>query len=278
MEQCDRAHHGLPIAVRRITVESVIDLTPAMRRITFIGDDLFGVGEGAALSTPGFDDHIKLVFPDPSGDDSPGEQTPTGFAWRPGAFERARDYSIRRWDADSGRLDIDIVRHDGGLASAWAEQAQPGNAIHCAGPRSSAGDLPPSDWHLLLGDETALPAMARWLEQTPTPLATFAFIEVPSASDEQPLATSAHVMWLPRGQNEAAGTSSVLLDALRSFALPPGTGYAWCAGEAETLKPIRRLLRDMLPSERVEVHGYWRRTDATAQAPTSSNDRTLPAA
>lgn len=278
MNPCARARLSLPITLRRIVVKSVTDLSPCMRRITFTGDDLFGAAGREAFSSPGFDDHVKLVLPGAAGDDHPGEQTPTGLEWRPGALERTRDYSVRTWDAASGRLDIDVVRHPGGLASAWAERARPGDSLHCAGPRSSAGDLPSADWHLLIGDETALPAIGRWLEETPAGPTTHAFIEVPAASDRQELATSAHVTWLARGRHIGAGTSTLLLDALREFAPPPGLGYAWCAAEAETVKPIRRLLRDVLGGERVEVHGYWRHRDADDQEAISHSDATLPAA
>lgn len=277
MAEHDRVRRGLPIAVRRIVVEAVTDITPAMRRITFSGDDLFGVADRPKLCSPGFDDHVKLVLPGPVGDGL-GEHTATGFEWRPGVLERTRDYSIRRWDEASGRLDIDVVRHPGGLASSWAEQAGPGDVIHCAGPRGSAGPLPDADWHLLVGDETALPAIARWLEEADIDQVTHVFIEVPSAADMQHLDTlaDAHITWIVRPDHIAAGKSPLLMEALRGFSTPIGSGYAWCAGEALTLKPIRQLLRKRLAADRVEAHGYWRSGDEAEG--TESSEEILPAA
>ena len=75
-----------------------------------------------------------------------------------------RDYTPRRYDLDTLELDIDFVLHGDGPASTWAEQAKPGQFLHIGGPRGSMIVPDIFDSYLLIGDETALPAIARRLE------------------------------------------------------------------------------------------------------------------
>src|SRR5699024_8784601 len=102
----------------------------------------------------------------------------------------------------AGTFDIDVVRHDGGLAAGWAYRAQPGDQIDFAGPKSCALLNREVDWHLLIGDETALPAIGRFLEEAPEGLAVRAIVEIPSAADQQQIPTraDARVEWLCRGE------------------------------------------------------------------------------
>ncbi|RZJ06521.1 MAG: siderophore-interacting protein, partial [Haliea sp.] len=138
-------------------------LTPHMVRITLGGADLAG------FSSPGFDDHVKLFFPDPvTGvltlpDMHADAPRPDEDAPRP----LARDYTPRHHDAAAGTLAIDFALHEAGPATQWALQAQPGQTLTMGGPRGSFILPTAFDWHLLVGDDTALPAIARRLAELP---------------------------------------------------------------------------------------------------------------
>lgn len=265
MSRTSRPLHIFPISLREIEVTAIEDLSPSFRRLTFRGPQLLGGRRDGhhlpRLQSLGFDDHVKIVVPDPSTPRPIGIQGEVNFEWAPGSLECTRDYTVRRFDPEAGELVIDVVRHEKGRAATWASQARVGDKAHCAGPKSSAEVNADVDWHLLIGDETAQPAIARWLDEAPAGTRARVFIEVPHADDVQTLPTAAHaeVTWLIRG-DIAAGWSTLLFDAVQGFTPWPGRGYAWCAGETMTIKPIRRHLRSLLPTEDVEVVGYWRRT------------------
>nr|WP_281065116.1 siderophore-interacting protein [Brachybacterium sacelli] len=257
-----------PIALRDATVAAIEDISPVMRRVTLRSEQLRG-GERDGIPlrpfvSDGFDDHVKLVIPEPDGTaPAPGRQEPGRFDWAPGVLGLCRDYTVRRADPESGTVDLDVVRHDAGRASDWAFAAEVGDPISFAGPKCSAGINQEVDWHLLIGDETALPAIGRWLEEAPAGTRAKVLLEVPDAADRQQLETAAEaeISWLVRPRGVRAGHSTLMLDALRSLEMLPGRVYAWCAGETLTISPIRRYLRrDLaLPKEDVEVVGYWRR-------------------
>ena len=133
---------------RRLKVERVDKIAAHMIRVT-LGGDLEG------FTSLGFDDHIKLFFPDgPAGADG---EPPTA----------SRDYTPRRYDPAANTLDIEFVLHDAGPATRWAEQARAGSRSQIGGPRGSFIIPTNFDWHLLIGDDTALPAIARRLAELP---------------------------------------------------------------------------------------------------------------
>ncbi|MFE5396241.1 siderophore-interacting protein [Streptomyces sp. NPDC056568] len=288
MPRSSRPLQIFPIVMRRVKVAGVVDVTPNMRRITLTGDELTeGVmGEGhhrPAFRSEGFDDHVKLVVPPAEGElPRVGTQEENRFAWNPEVLGNTRDYTVRSWDPEANTFAIDVVRHDHGLAASWAFGVRPGDEIHLAGPKSCALVNTDADWHLLAGDETALPAIARWLEEAPEGTRGHVVIEVPTAEDRQGIATRADVRveWLVR-DGAPAGTGTRLFDAVRGVDLPEGRVYAWVAGEAMTIAPIRRYLRHErgLPKEDVEVVGYWRRPKSAPvrpEAPRDDAERLVP--
>lgn len=284
MPRTSRPLHIFPIALRELRIERIQDISPHMRRLTLAGPELTGGTRDGhplpPLRSLGFDDHIKLVVPEPDGSlPFIGTQDGERFDWAPGVLSLTRDYTVRRLDLEAGTLDVDVVRHDAGRASDWAFSAQPGDTIGFAGPKASAEVNHDVDWHLLLGDETALPAIGRWLEEAPPGTRVRALIEVPSAEDRQEIATAAEaeITWLVRG-DVPAGHSTQLLEALQGLEMLPGRVFAWCAGETLTIAPIRRHLRRELglPKEDVEVVGYWRRMIETP-APEAEDAPEAPA-
>ena len=226
---------------RRVQVARVEQLSPRMRRITFAGDELAGFTSAAP------DDHVKLFFPS-------------------GAV---RDYTPRRFDPQRCELAIEFVIHGDGPASTWAEQAAPGQWINVGGPRGSL--LTPDDYdtYLLAGDETALPAIARALEEMQPGVRASVLIEVADANEERylPTAANAAITWLHR-DGAPAGTSTLLEQTLKDLTLPDGDTHAWLAGEIETVRRLRRYLTEEegLARDQIRAAGYWRIGDAGAQA------------
>ncbi|RYE77122.1 MAG: siderophore-interacting protein, partial [Hyphomicrobiales bacterium] len=151
------------VALRRLDVLRVTDLSPSMRRVTLGGPELEG------FVSLGFDDHVKMFFA------GPGETKPVlpivgpeGLAFpESGPRPLARDFTPRRHDPQAGELDIDFALLHDGPASNWAAQVEPGDSAWIAGPRGSFIVPFDFDWHLLVADETGLPALARRLEELP---------------------------------------------------------------------------------------------------------------
>lgn len=258
-------HRTHPVRPRRAEVVAVVDVSPRMRRLTLAAPDL------ADLPGGGPTDHAKVFFPLPSDDPSddpdveaepaPPELGPRGLvAPPPGRPRPYREYTIRRHDPDRGEVDLDVVRHGDGLAARWIERARPGMALWLLGPRTSLA-VAPRDWYLIGGDETALPAIGRWLATLPAGVSVTALVEVADAAEEQDLPSEASVdlRWLHR-DGAAAGTTTLLADAVATWEPPSGSGFAWMGAEASALRPVRRLLRERgLPAEAVDLDGYWRR-------------------
>ncbi|HUE10912.1 MAG TPA: siderophore-interacting protein, partial [Steroidobacteraceae bacterium] len=164
---------------RHLTVTQAAFITPRMRRISFGGAELEG------FTTLGFDDHVKLIFPKES---AAAERPPM------------RDYTPR-YDTGARALHVDFAIHDAGLATSWAINARVGDKLLVGGPRGSAIIPEDFDWHLFIGDETALPAIGRRLEELPAGSRAVAIIEIEGEPEQQTFATQAdlRVQWVFRG-------------------------------------------------------------------------------
>ena len=245
-----RVRHTLK--VRRVQVLRTHTLSANIRRITLGGPEL------ADFVSASFDDHVKLMLP------APGQNTlvlpvagPNGPELPPGAPKPVmRDYTPRRFDSQAYELDIEFALHGDGPAARWASQAQAGQEVGIGGPRSSLVIPSDFDWHLLIGDETALPAIARRLEELPAGSQVLAVLAVAEA-DRRALASAAQVQvqmhWVaPEGE--------ALLATLRSLALPAGVGYAWAAGEARSMAAVREVLIHTLGIDRQHCRcaAYWK--------------------
>lgn len=152
-----------PIRTRLLQVKRVTELSPSMRRFTLTGDDLPG------FHSASFDDHVKLILP-ASVTEKPDVPTigPNGLIFTEGKPKpEMRDYTPRRYDPSANELDIDFVLGHPGPATDWASRAGVGSFLGIAGPRGSFVVPTTFDWHLLVGDETALPAIGRRLEELP---------------------------------------------------------------------------------------------------------------
>lgn len=244
----------LETRVRILNVAAVTDVTPHMRRIRLAGPELEG------FASPNHADHIKLFFPADGKPLPRPERHPDGLVW-PDETPRPlmRDYTPRYFDPVALTLDIDFVLHGDGPASTWAADAKPGDEIMIGGPRGSLHVPEAFDWYLLVGDETALPAIGRRIEELPANKPVIAVIEVPEASDAQQFETAApvEVVWVYRNGLEA-GAQNLLLPAVERIGFPKGDGYAFVAGEAQMSKALRHhLVARGIREEYIRAPGYW---------------------
>jgi NADPH-dependent ferric siderophore reductase len=237
---------------RRLEVLRVVDLTPRMRRITLGGPELAG------FVSLGTDDHVKLLFPQNAAETAALETLVLGAGKGEGPMPAMRDYTPRRYDLDTLELDIDFVLHGDGPAATWAEQAKPGQLLHIGGPRASMIVPDIFNSYLLIGDETALPAIARRLESLAANRRALVIVEVENGAEQQKLESPAQVdvIWVLRG-----GGKDHLLSTVKQLQVPAGNLYAWVATEAKVSRQIRRLLLDEhgLDDQFVKAAGYWRR-------------------
>ncbi|WP_037819829.1 siderophore-interacting protein [Amycolatopsis sp. La24] len=245
-----------PIRIRRAEVVRTSAVGAGLLRVTLGGPGTAGF----EAHSP--DEHVKILFPDADGELRLPEANGDMLRW-PKPSPVSREYTVRRYDPASGELDLDVALHDGGLGSDWARAVRPGETVHVAGP--PGGLIVPHNYdrYLLAGDITALPALARWLEELPRTAAGWAFAEVADASEQIDLDApdGVEVHWLHRG-TAAPGSVELLADAVREVKVPEGERlYAWIAGEAGAIKPLRRWLRDDLglAREDYDVTGYWKR-------------------
>lgn len=228
IRRVERVRHEL---VRRdVEVTRVETVTPQFLAITFAGAALDG------FTSLSFDDHLKFMFAGPSGE------------------VHRRDYTPRHFDAARRELTIEFALHKGGLASDWARQAQPGMLATLGGPRGSMIIPTDFDWHLLVGDATALPAIHRRLEELPPGARVQVIAHAPTPEDQHAMPTraDAQVRWVPSADD--------LVSAVRELDLPAGEGFVWCAGEAAVMARMRGVLATDKghPSEAMRVAAYWK--------------------
>ena len=249
--QGDGRDEGRPVFFREIAVVSVRQVAPHLRRLRFSGEDLHRFSHGGL--------HMRLLLP-PAGRAPVWPQVgPDGLIQWPKGEDALtlRVYTIRAIDAEAGWLDVDFVTHEGGHSpgSAFAETAQPGDVIGMIGP--GGGDVPEAGNLLLLGDDTALPAISRIFESLPSGTRARAIIEVDSPADAVAPA-DADITWLYR-QGRPAGTTGMLVEALRQVAPEPDL-FVWAASEFRDFRAIRSLLRKdwKLKRDRHLAVSYWR--------------------
>ena len=236
----ERVRHELKR--RTLTVSNVEKITPGMLRIELAGEDL---ADFVSLAP---DDHIKVLVP------GPGEEM------------ARRDYTPRRYDTDARTLVIDFAIHEAGPVTQWALGARPGDSLEIGGPRGSAvisDDV--KNW-LLVGDETALPAIGRRIEEAGSDVRITAVMAVADAAEHQILQTDAQLEthWAHRPLSEATDASA-LMAVLQSVELAPGT-FVWIAAEASVTRALRTYFVEErgYPLSWIKASGYWVKGKADA--------------
>ncbi len=246
----DVYHRAEVVATRR--------LTPHLLRVELGGEGLRG---WSSSGRP--DERLVLVLPAP-GADAVVEPTtmPDGTQDYPDPDDQPpmRSYTVRAWDPDRLRMSVELVVHAGGVASAWAQAARPGDVIYLT--EAMGWYQPPADtaWVLLAADLTGLPALARAVEELPPGRRAHAIVEVPAEADRIEVATAGRVDWTwVVGSGNDVGPSR-LPEAVERFEAPEGPGYVWFAGEAAASRAVRKHLRHVRgwPTSRWRTLGYWR--------------------
>jgi NADPH-dependent ferric siderophore reductase len=222
---------------RLLTVTSTEFVTPQMRRIGFTSPELHD------FTSASFDDHIKLFFPT-------------------GGEPAMRDFTPRRFDTATNSLTIDFALHETGPATQWATTAAVGDTLLIGGPRGSSVVPDDFDWYLLIGDETALPAIGRRVEELRENVPVTTFV----VGDAQPI--DARAAWTPHwiARHGGFGDAELLHAALAGHKLPAGDGFVWIAAEASVARHLRSYLIDGRghPREWSKAAGYWKRGQADA--------------
>jgi NADPH-dependent ferric siderophore reductase len=203
-----------------------------------------------------------------------------GFSYQPGqdimllvaADDRRpvrRRYTIRQLDTDRRLLIIDVVLHGDGPGERWIRAAGPGDRIEGIGPRGKVFPAISADWHLFMGDESALPAIAAMTESLPGDADATLVLEIPAAEDEQDLIAAARtrISWLHRLDRPAGDPrASVLVAEAADVELPPGNGHAYLLGEASVVLALRdRLAARGLSADQVSPKAYWGRGRSNAE-------------
>lgn len=231
-------------------------ITPLMERVTIGGDALRSF---ASTGVP--DERVKLLLP-PDGVTPPALPVldETGIRFPAGVTPPvARTFTVRSFDPDRGTVTIDVALHPVGPAAAWARTVVPGAPVGLAGPNALPPPARTPERSILVGDASALPAIARTVEELPAGARAEAIVLVDGPDEEQAIASAASVSitWL----HGAGAGATCLEDALRERGPLDETTYVWAAGEAHAMRGIRRYLRDDcgLPRACFRVSGYWQR-------------------
>lgn len=234
------------------TVVRTTRLSPTMVRVVF--------GDLTAFAPNGFTDaYVKLIFPR-APYPQPLDLDRIRQEWPVDQWPVVRTYTVRAFDPAAHELTVDFVVHGStGVAGPWAASARPGDTLFVRGPGGAYAPDPAADWHLLAGDESALPAIAATLEALPADACGHAVIEVPGPESRVSLVAPAGVAvsWLHSGYR-AVGER--LVEVVRGIELPLADVQAFVHGEAGWVAQLRRLLRvdRQLPARRLSISGYWR--------------------
>lgn len=302
-----------PIRSFDVEVAAVRELGPSFKRITFASDDLRSMGSDANGDT--LDLRIKVMIPAAGSNlpDFSALMEMSAMSWYQAWLDMdeasrgfMRTYTVRQLRADVGEVDVDFVLHPpahggkAGPASSWAENVRLGDRVVLIGPNVHAGPCSGIEFTpgisrriLLVGDETAVPAIASILASLDPETIGHAIIEVPKASDFQDLVAPAgiDIQWIARGglahgdqlnaavraaclpgshldpQAEAVELEDIDVDEVILWETPAQRGvqptgqlYAWIAGEAAVIRELRRyLVREVgMDRRQVAFMGYWR--------------------
>ena len=218
---------------RDLEIKAVERVGANFVRVTLTGLELDG------FISVGFDDHLKLFI-------DPDANSPV-----------KRDFTPRSYDESTQELVVEFFMHGGGAASDWITKASLGSGATIGGPRGSMIVPMDYDWYLLVGDETAIPAIARRLEELPVGTKVTALVQAADARDQRSFATlaAADIRWVATGDE--------LVAAVRALELPPGEGFAWCGTEGSDMVRIREILLNEKGHslDHMRASSYWRLDD-----------------
>lgn len=276
---------NVPFQALRARVTRVEPVSPNFTRITFAGPEL------AHMARCRLDQRVKLLLPRP-GQTRPAlpehDRSYPALQRMPADLQPVRrSYTIRAHRPELRECDIDFVLHaESGPGSAFAARAVPGDEVAIFGPDAGRacgragveyrlGAV--TDQTLLVGDETALPAIGGILEDLPAGVRARVCVQVPDLADAQRFATRADVdvAWLERGA-PSRHAANAMVDMVRELELPRWGLYSWIAGESAMVKAVRRHLLSERGLDRAAITfmGYWRSGKAEGEPAHESPART----
>lgn len=251
-----------PPGFREVTVGSTAAVGPRLRRVVLAGDALVGFPEplpGASvrvlLPSPGTTD---LVVPTWTGNE---------FLLPDGTRPVLRTVTPLAVDAATGVLAIDVVLHGAGVASAWAAGVEPDAPVAVSGPGRGYAVDPDAAGYVLVGDETALPAITQLLGAIPpsTPVRVHVEVAAPEGRIDLPAHPGAAVTW--HDLTDPADPGAAMVTAVRGLEIGEDERI-WVAGEAASVQRIRTHLFGELgfPRAHATIRGYWKRGRAGTDA------------
>ncbi len=232
-------------------------LAPRLVRVVLGGDGLDGF-----VPIEWTDQYVNALFVPPGAPYAVPFDVDAARQLAPEHRPLGRRFTIRWWDEATRRLALDVVVHgDVGVAGQWANNARPGDRLQIVGPSGGYAPDPEADGHLLVGDESALPAIAASLERIPEGRPVHAVLVVDDEGHELDLACPGDLVatWVHRLAPDADGDH--VLRAVAAIELPPGRIQVFVHGEASEVRAVRRhLLGDRgIPKEGTSISPYWRR-------------------
>ena len=247
------------------SVVSIGHLTPSMMRVVLKlegGERLLGSGhpdEWVRLAVPA-NAETPVVLPVLK--ENGRWEMPEGADYAPN-----RPYTVRRWNAKTCEMVLDMVVHEGGVAASWAMGAKVGDIVGICNPEGRFWLPKASQWLLMLTDITGLPAVGRVLEELPQGFRAVVHVEIPSDADRQEIGemietvANVEITWHAcHGlRPERPGYTELPRIARAITTLPDGPGYIYIAGEAKAAAECRKHFRDSLgfDKRRIDAVGYW---------------------
>tara|TARA_R100000005_G_scaffold96191_2_gene81293 strand:- start:2337 stop:3209 length:873 start_codon:yes stop_codon:yes gene_type:complete len=236
---------------RKVTVKQVTDLSPRMRRVTFVSDQF----DGIESPLPGA--HIKLFF------------VAEDFDWTTmdiatiRSSAPGRTYTPRALRPESGEVDVDFMLHGDGVAANWVANAAPGQHLVFAGPRGGFSPEETADKFVLVADETAIPAASMILEEAGNDRILKIILEVEDRQEERPLTDRVvhHPLWLHRSTAGNTAPGDKLIGEVCRAAEEHPDAFWWVACESSIMRRIRETLlaRYEIAPEKMLTRGYWLR-------------------
>ena len=227
-------------------------LTPHMLRLV-VGGDGFDSFEWGGFS----DSYCKLLF---SHDGKPFAEPVDAGEMREtlpsDQWPKTRTYSIRWVDLEAQRLALDFVVHgDEGIAAPWAAAAEPGDLVQFMGP-GGAWSPKEAEFHLFVGDESAVPAIAAGLERLPADARGHVVIEVSEHTLEIEHPEGVTLEWFVRGDRKY--DPAALAERVAALDWPTASVSVFAHGEREAMKALRPIFKEReIPRELLSISGYW---------------------
>ncbi|WP_194943822.1 siderophore-interacting protein [Glutamicibacter halophytocola] len=248
-------HQDQPMEIFEATVQSTHHLSPTLKRLRF--------GVHGFTSTGIGDEYVRLFFPHTKDRNLLSLPVADGDSWRTVEGQPdapMRTYTIR--EAGDGWIEIDFVVHDGGIAAAWALDAQVGDRIGLNSPTGLYECPPDATSQVLICDLTGLPAAVRIAELSDARMRTELVVEIPDDSSRLDLSHVPQlvVQWIVAGNGVAPSVlPQVARKAVEQLVDGEPRPYVWVAGQSAALREIRKMLHRELrwPNTQYKVIGYW---------------------